>query len=467
MSQNRLHEIFHELSPLELRELAKYVRSPLFNKKEKVIQLFDYMRKKKDKGWDDKKTFEHLYPNEQFNVQQLHYLNCALHKHIESYLIWKECRNSEIDSNLYLMKAYRKKHMDKPFNRILRKTEELLEEQPLRNEVYHAYQYEVQKEILYHQKEKKRGAAFKLQELSDIQDLCFISDKLKNACTILSHQTLTKKEYDQGLLDTILKKVALEKKYLEYPAIAIYYYAFKALSDFEDEESFLSLKQLLIEKIQLFSDKEQKDIYILAINYCIKRLNTGADRFIREAFETYRNGLKKDILIENGILSRWTYNNIIILGLKLKEFDWVESFIYDYKKHLDEATKEDSFNFNLAKFYLEKKDYKTVMPLLIQTKYDDLLHNLGAKMMLVKMYYELEEIDALENLLESFKTYILRKKDIGYHKENYLNIIAFVKKLIHINPYDRKELKTLGKDIEQTKILTEKKWLLHQVESME
>jgi hypothetical protein len=175
---------------------------------------------------------------------------------------------------------------------------------------------------------------------------------------------------------------------------------------------------VLTEKIHVFTHREQRDIYILTINYCIKKLNTGAEHFIREAFETYQKGLKKDVFIENEILSRWTYNNIIILGLKLKEFNWVESFIYDYKKYLDTSTREDSFSFNLAKFYFEKKDYETVMPLLIQTKYDDLLHNLGAKMMLVKMYYELKEFDALENLLESFKTYILRKRDIGYHKEN-------------------------------------------------
>ena len=131
MSQNRLYEIFKELSPQELRELAKYIRSPLFNKLERAVLLFDYMRKRKDKGWDDKTTFEHLFPNEKFNIQKLHYTNSTLLKHIESYLIWKECTSSQLDSQLYLMKAYRKKKLDKPFNRILRKTEHLLAEQPL------------------------------------------------------------------------------------------------------------------------------------------------------------------------------------------------------------------------------------------------------------------------------------------------------------------------------------------------
>ncbi|MGK0390936.1 MAG: hypothetical protein ACI94Y_003696 [Maribacter sp.] len=80
---------------------------------------------------------------------------------------------------------------------------------------------------------------------------------------------------------------------LEYLAIGIYYYAFRALSDLNDEVSFLSLKQLLIGKIHVFTHREQRDIYILTINYCIKKLNTGAEHFIREAFETYQRGLEK------------------------------------------------------------------------------------------------------------------------------------------------------------------------------
>ncbi len=83
--------------------------------------------------------------------------------------------------------------------------------------------------------------------------------------------------------------------------------------------------------------------------------------------------------------------------------------------------------------------------------------------MLAKMYYELKEWEALENLLESFKTYISRKKDLGYHKENYLNIISFVKNIIHFNPHDKEERETLVQKINETEILTEKKWLLEQV----
>jgi hypothetical protein len=53
----------------------------------------------------------------------------------------------------------------------------------------------------------------------------------------------------------------------------------------------------------------------------------------------------------------------------------------------------------LAKLFFKKRDYDKAMPLLVQIKYDDILHNLSAKLMLAKMYYELDEINTLENLL--------------------------------------------------------------------
>lgn len=467
MKENRLHEIFNKLSASELRQLAKYLRSPIFNQQESVVMLFDYMRKRKEKGWTDRKVFKHLYPKEKFDMQKLHYVHSFLLKQIESYLAWKEFTASDVDQYLYLMKAFRKKHLDKPFNRILHKTEKILDSNHLRNEAYHTYQYEIQKEIFYHQREKGRSVNFNLQELSDIQDISFIADKLKSACTMLSHQTMMKKEYDKGLLDEVLQRVNDNPKYLNYPAIGIYYFAFRALSDFNDEFSFSALKKLLSEKIHLFPPLEQRDIYILTSNYCIKKLNIGHKNFVREAFEIYKQGLSQNVFIENGILSRWTYNNIIILGLKLKEFDWVEVFIHDYKNSLDEKTREDSFNFNLAKFYFETSDYEKAMPLLVQTKYDDLLHNLGAKSTLAKMYYELSEWDALEHLLESFRVYILRKKDIGYHKEIYLNLIHFIKKIIHTNTFDKNELLELKKEITNTKLLAEREWILERVAALE
>jgi tetratricopeptide (TPR) repeat protein len=172
------------------------------------------------------------------------------------------------------------------------------------------------------------------------------------------------------------------------------------------------------------------------------------------------------VFLDNKIISRWTYNNIIVAGLLRKEFDWVKTFIYDYAECLPEKHREASFNYNLAKYYYEVGNYKEAMFLLQQMEYDDLLHTMGAKIILAKMYYELSEVESLDSLIKSAQAFIYRKKVLGYHKEVYLSIFGIFKKLMSINPHDKSALKQLENEISTTKQLPEKDWLLAQAQKL-
>ena len=97
---------------------------------------------------------------------------------------------------------------------------------------------------------------------------------------------------------------------------------------------------------------------------------------------------------------------------------------------------------------------------LLRMEYDDVLQNLVAKTMLCKIYYELDETDALENQLDSIQIYLRRKKVLGYHKDNYSAIVRFMRKLLAVNPNDVSEKEKLRRDIEQTPTLTEREWFL-------
>ena len=79
---------------------------------------------------------------------------------------------------------------------------------------------------------------------------------------------------------------------------------------------------------------------------------------------------------------------------------------------------------------------------------------------MLKVYFELEEFDLLDAHLGAMRTFIRRKKMIGYHEENYVNLIHFTRKLVESNPYDRTEQEKLRQEIEQTKVVAEKGWLL-------
>ncbi|MBK8041918.1 MAG: hypothetical protein IPK21_04210 [Haliscomenobacter sp.] len=102
----------------------------------------------------------------------------------------------------------------------------------------------------------------------------------------------------------------------------------------------------------------------------------------------------------------------------------------------------------------------------MQFDYDDILFNLIAKSMLIKIYYEEGEFSALDSLLESLRTYISRKKTIAYQKNIYNNLIRFTKRLVRLNPYDREQKDKLRKEIEAANPLLERKWLLEQLEAI-
>ena len=179
--------------------------------------------------------------------------------------------------------------------------------------------------------------------------------------------------------------------------------------------------------------------------------------------ELYKEGLEKELLLEQGRLSRFSYHNIVGTGLRSGQYEWTENFINTYKNTLEKQYRESSYSFNLARLAYSRQDYNETLSLLQKSNYRDLLLNLSAKTLLLKTYCELEEIDLLFSHLDAMQKYIRRKKVIGYHKTNYLNIIHFARRLITINKFDKTELNILAVAIKEEEILSEKQWFLKQL----
>ena len=83
-------------------------------------------------------------------------------------------------------------------------------------------------------------------------------------------------------------------------------------------------------------------------------------------------------------------------------------------------------------------------------------------------YYEVGEIDPLYNLLESFRVYLNRNKEIpSARKTNFKNLIKFTKKLISLPPSGNKIIKALKAEVESTKNISSRDWLLEKIAELE
>ncbi len=466
MKKSNLIEILLTFSKSELRELRKWLASPAHNQREDVQVLFDYLLKNEhltdEKKLEKATVFPQVFGEVTYDDDKMRQAMFFLSKATEEFLMWQEMNKDEVRRQIALSANLRHRKLDKLFLKTLAKANETQLRQPHRNENFLRNEYYLQRERYAFLSTQQRTVPLNLQEMSDWLDTTFVADKLRQICLVLSHQSVYKKEYDILFLQEVLENIT-KKNLLEIPAIAIYYYSYKAITEREDESYFQQLKQHLATHGDVFPQSEIRDVYLLAINYGIARMNAGVAHFGREVFDLYRTGFEKGFLVENNRVSRWTFRNVVTAALRLQEFGWVSDFIEKNSRFLEERHRESTVHFSVGRLNFEQKNYVAAMRLFSQVEYDDFLMNITAKTMMFKMLYEQEEYEVGEAQLESMRIYLQRKEVTGQHYTNAKNIIRYSKKLLRAVVFNKAQRAKLRAEIELCHPLTERDWLLRQL----
>lgn len=457
--------ILRALPKDRLRALEKFVHSPYHVTHNGVVQLFDLLKSNLSADDLDKKWLEQqLLPDAGADPRRVYHLTNYLLESLEKFLSLERWEEQQHTRNAATVEALRRMHLPDPAAGMLRYARKRLDQDTHRGLDFHQADYRLQWEAYHLSLQQGRAKTFNAQELSDAQDIAFICDKLRMGCLLLSHQSVSQQTYDKGLLDNVLQFLK-EHRYLEVPIVAAYYHGYHAqLGGADSGEHFARLKTLLQAQAALFPIAEMHDLFLLAINFCIRKINRLEEGYYREIFDLYQTGLQHGALLEDGRLSRWTYNNITTMGLRLQEFDWVWKFIYDYAPLLSDEHRDGTTHFNLARYHYAKNEFRQAMQHLLHIEYDDVLQNLTAKTILAKIYFRLEEADALENQLDSIQIYVRRKKLLGYHRDNYLGFVKYTRKLLSINLNSVAEREKLRAEIEAAPVLTDRDWLLSELQ---
>lgn len=466
MKNSKLVQIVTFLSKKEIKELKSYLSVPLLSNRVLVSQCFDYIMKvrKQTKEWPSKATiFEELFPKETYKDEKVRLVMSQLVKVIEDYWIYAAQQTNQVQRGLTLAKVYREKKFDKAFQQTIKTNLQQLEARQDRSARFYFEQYKIKLEEYNYTRATRREGEQDLQLISDTLDTAFIIEKLEQACRMLSQQAISEQQYNFGLLDAILKYIEKTDR-LKTPAIRVYYHGYYALQLKDAVSHFQQFKQCLLEFEERFLPDELHGLYLLGINCCIKIINTGQPDFLHEILSLYKRGIKNEALLENGILSRFTCQNIVTAGLRTGEYEWTRWFLETYQEKLEHEYRQSAYRFNLGRLAYSQQKYEKALVLLRNTDHKDLLVNLFSKTLLLKIYYELEETQLLDSFLDAFAIYLRRKKVIGYHRTNYKNIIAYTKKLMTVNPYDEVEKNRLHQQLTEEEILSERMWLLQQLE---
>jgi len=469
MKKSKLIRLYETFDSQQLEWLRKWINSPVHNKHPDVTKLFEYLLSKNKltpRVLDKEKVFAYIYPERSYNDLRLRHLMSLGVKNMEQFVSFSLQEKEETAHYIRLTTYCINNSLDKYARQYIKKAKKQLDKTKQQNAAHFYYQYQLEQAIFEQRGTKTRIRTTNLQAIFDQHATAFIIETLRYACKAASHQNIYKGHYDIPLLEHILEQVTSSDKYVENTAIQFYYYSYKALTEPEEEAHFATLQQLLFEHKDALPASELKDIYLVAINYCVKRLNTGHEEYVSAVFELFKYGLEYETLIEDGKLSRFTYHNIFSASLRLKEHKWTADFIEKYTSYLEDEYQNNYQLFAYSKLAFSKGNYAKTLDLLWQVEFDDLFLNLQAKTMLIKIYYENEDHDALESLLSSFYVFLQRKDIMSYHRSNYKNIIRFTQKIERIPSFDKKGIAKLRQQIEEANPLTERQWLLDQLDDL-
>lgn len=457
-----------KFSSKEQLQLKDFANSPIFNKSQALIDLLHYLLKTLKKAAQPTKeeAFRCLFGTAVFNDHKVRLLMSDLLKLVEDFIVYQQSKKTALSREILLSTYYRKADMEKHFDRTHRKAKRQLPLFPYRNQEYFSLQNKLQWEQYEVLSSKKRDIAMNLQELGQSFDIFYFSARLRQACFLKAQQTFSDISYDFSWIDQLLLYIE-QKEWLSIPAISLYYYAYQLYVDIEAPANFEALKQQILEYSPLFPPEEIRDIYVLTLNYCIRKVNAGQRAYLKESLDLYKAGLASGCFLENGVLSKFTFSNIVAMGLMVKDFEWVATFIQDYKNSLKKQDRQSAFCLNMARLeYTSKRNYDEALTYLQKVSDKDLLNTLNAKILQLRIYFEIAAYDLLESHLEAMSNFIRRKSVMGYHKENFLHLIRYTKKLLKLNLFDKKAITQLATAIQAEEVLTEKAWLLEQIKKL-
>lgn len=480
MPSNKLITILKTFDNQDWRDFSRYVRSPFFNRNDRLVAFVDLLRKSSSDfdALTKEKVFYTLYEKGTAYEEQKVYDHVAfLMRLLESFLAYQEFQEDPNFESRYLLKSFVKRNLPDHFEKHFSKQKRKQSKSPHRNPDYNLSRFFIEREanrlaIMMHKPEYVEIT----DRLVDHLDNFFIASRLEYACNRLVYQKIWNFRPDDIFLDDIL--VFLKgpgTHFLDSPNIAAYFHIYNMLGEKADTEiHYRSLKAILSEQSEAFTKEENYTLYGYAQNYVTSQLNAGKSEYLEEIFRIYQEMLEKKAFLFNGYLDAGMYKNIATVGLRLGQHDWIQGFLDDYRGFLHPSHQNPAYHYNVAALYYSRKEYSKALRELLMTDLIDVYYHLNVRQMQLKIYLEQEENEALNSLIDAFSSYLKRNKQISdSKKEGFSNLVRFIRKSARLRQrsftvrqevFDQQK-ENLINEIRTVPNLPNRSWLLEHVEN--
>ncbi len=469
MLDSKLIELLRRLSKREFKRLELFFASPYFNRREELVRLLNYL-KKFFPDFDHNSISKHscyaaIHPNEAYSEKKMGYYLSFSVQLVEEFLAAENYNKRSVYKQTLLLHQYNDWGMESAFYKVLKNAKRDLNKKDLRDADFYFDQFILEDaENRFFDKQNRHLYDESVQRAVNHLDTYYLSVKLRFCCEMVNRQKLVERNYETNFMQEILDY--LDARVMDLvPPIEIYYTILKGLLNEEDESYFIKLKELYLKYYQLFGEYEARELYLYIINYCVRKINAGKTNYYKELFDIYKFVLKNKILLENNVISPWSYANIVTVGVRNNQFEWTHDFIQEYKSKLDKKVRPNAYAYNLAYWHFNKGQFTKAQEMLTRVKFEGLIYNLSSRVLLMRIYFELDESEPLFSLAESFRKFVKRNSILASKRRiPYLNFIKFTTKLARTPKSSKARLTRLKESVEEGIESVNKPWILEKIQ---
>ncbi len=446
------------------KDLGLFIESPFFNKSKQLVDLFECLEKhlkKKPIAYPSKEQI-HKYlikkGHTKFKLAKVSDISSNLYLLIEEYLatITFDAQEAlKLSYKLEWLQLFKlDKHLQghqKNVNRVLSIKKDTESSAPLNR-------YILSNKIVAIKKPEDR-----LPELIDSNtylDQYYLREQGRLLCIKLSYQAVKdvkRLEKKRDYFLTYCKEFELEN----FPIASLYYKLLLVYAAPRSKDLLEEYLEYLHQVQDYFSSYEIHRLYDYLVNFYIRRIKIFNQFELRpRLYNTYKDAY------ENGFMriNVRHYKNFVVLGASVGDIEWVTAFNEKYKSEFSKVY----YDLNRAYIAFYQQDYATLKQIIEKElgSNPDKVFRIGKRMLALKLYYLIDDIDGIENAIRSFEEFLRNQNEekmINEMKDAHGLFLEYFKRIYkgQSNPNIDLPVDELLKEIsDSSKVIADKFWLL-------
>jgi hypothetical protein len=480
-----LLETIRLLPPPARARLRRFLQSPFFtdevknHRPENLLQLYDYLLQTPDEAadFDKQSAFAAVFPGKKFAAGTINALSSELHKLVKRFILqtdpeWTDPRRQLLSLARFYGEHGQTERLEKTLHALDSALQETPETEKDTEFLWWRYRSELER-CLYLSLYKARTGDLNLGATLHGLDAFYAAGKLEYAANLLNQEQLSGVKVSEALPVGPVLDLIRRSHLSENPLIACFAAATAMLLEPEQSERhFMDFQALLQRHKTALPPGKLKLLYAHERNFCSHQVRQGQEAYLPRLFDLYRRQLEEGMLYENDKLTQGLFQNIVLIALRMKQLDWVESFLEEHRERIAGTRRPDEvYDFNQALYCFHRGDYTGTLRHLRQS-YEDNFYVLAANLLELKLYFERKQWDLLDNKLNSFKVNLFKKSRSWLPPDRFHSINQFLNLLrqaLHDDVYFHRRpeaVQRLLRKVQDTRAMVERDWLLEKLKAM-